>query len=229
MSTSAIPPAAGSVSGALSTAYSGPIPAHAKASERAREVTNRTDGARIDPRTQSKQQLNVQILEAASKVSLKAGDESQSLLFKAAIDGINEALAPTLGPDAIQKAAKSQDNSPEATAGRILSFTTGLFAAYAAQRPNDDQAQVAKDFVDLVRGGFEKGFNEAKDILEGLKVFDGEVKSGVSKTYELVQKGFDDFLANLLKPKEAETATTPATTTTAAPPPTAAAGETRVA
>ena len=32
-------------------------------------------------------------------VSIRAGDESQALLFRTAIEGINEALAPTLGRD----------------------------------------------------------------------------------------------------------------------------------
>lgn len=210
MSTMTVTPSSASVT----AAYSGPIPAHAKASERAREVTNRE---------QAKQQQNVQILKETLEVSLSAGDQSQTLLFKAAIDRINEALAPTLGPDAIQNAA-GQDNSPAATAGRILSFSTGLFAAYAAQRPNDDQAQVAKDFVDLIRGGFEKGFNEAKDILTGLKVYDGEVKSGVDKTFELVQKGLDDFLAGLLKP--AATGSGSGTAATTATPAAANASET---
>jgi len=153
------------------------------------------------------QQYKVQILESALDVSIQAGNDSQALLFRAAIDRINEVLGIKEGPEALQK-AMSQDNSPEATAGRILSFATGLYAAYAANHPDQDQAQSAKDFVDLIRGGFEKGFNEAKDILQGLNVFNGDVESGVNKTYELVQKGFDDFLANLQKPKE--DASTPA-------------------
>ena len=69
---------------------------------------------------------------------------------------------------------------------------------FRSQRPNDDPDQVAKDFVELIRGGFEKGFNEAKDILQGLQVFNGDIESGVMKTYELVSKGYDDFLASKL-------------------------------
>lgn len=146
----------------------------------------------------AKQQLNVQILEASAKVSLTAGDNSQSLLFRAAIDRINELLAPEFGANAIQNAAATQDNSPEATAGRILSLSTGFYESYAKQHPGEDPEKLATDFVSLIRGGFEKGYGEAKDILESLQVFNGEVASGVSKTYELVQKGYDDFLAGKL-------------------------------
>lgn len=147
----------------------------------------------------AKQQLNVQILEASARVSMQAGGESQALLFRSAIDRINELLEPSLGADALQ-GKMSEDNSPEATANRILSLSTGFYDAYAAQRKGDDPEQIAKDFVGLIRGGFEKGFNEAKDILQGLQVFGGEIESGVMKTYALVQKGYDDFLAAKLKP-----------------------------
>lgn len=148
-------------------------------------------------RTSARDEMNVQILQASAEVSLKAGDEPQALLFKSAIERINELLAPTLGPDAIQ-AKMSEDSSPEATAGRILSLSTGFFDAYAAQHPDDNPDQVARNFVDLIRGGFEKGFNEAKDILQGLKVFSGDIESGVMKTYDLVSKGYDEFLASKL-------------------------------
>lgn len=149
-----------------------------------------------DSRAVARDQMNVQIL-ASVQVSLKAGDQSQALLFRSAIERINEMLAPTLGPDAIQS-KMSEDNSPEATAQRILDLSTGFFDAYAAQRPGDDAEQVAKDFVALIRGGFEQGFNEAKDILDGLKVLGGDIESGIMKTYELVNKGYDEFLASKL-------------------------------
>jgi hypothetical protein len=146
----------------------------------------------------AKQQLNVQILEASAKVSLTAGDNSQSLLFRAAIDRINELLAPEFGANAIQNAAASQDNSAEATAGRILSMSTGFYEIYAQQHPGEDPEKLATDFVALIRGGFEKGYGEARDILQSLNVLSGEVASGISQTYELVQKGYDDFLAGKL-------------------------------
>jgi hypothetical protein len=145
-----------------------------------------------------KQQLNVQILELSVTTSIQSGNESQALLFRAAIDRINEILAPELGNDAIQGKA-SEDSSPEATAGRILSLSTGFFDAYAAQHPNEPPEKVAEDFVSLIREGFEQGFKEAADILEGLQVFGGDIKDGIMKTYELVSKGYDEFLASKLQ------------------------------
>lgn len=161
----------------------------------ARPASERLNAA--DNRSSARDELNVQILQASVEVSLKAGDQSQALLFRSAIERINELLSPTLGPDAIQS-KMGDDNSPEATAERILSLSTGFFDAYAAQHPDDDPDQVAKNFVELIRSGFEKGFSEAKEILQGLKVFGGEIESGVMKTYELVSKGYDEFLASKL-------------------------------
>ena len=195
----------------LNTTASTPLQHRSPAAAESARTTARPGNEPVkaaEKRASARDQMNVQILQASSEVSLKAGDQSQALLLRSAIERINELLAPTLGPDAIQAKA-SEDNSPEATAGRILSLSTGFFDAYAAQRPDDDPDQVAKDFVDLVRGGFEQGFNEAKDILQGLKVFDGDIESGVMKTYELVSQGYDEFLAGKLS-KAPETATTSA-------------------
>jgi len=146
-----------------------------------------------------RQAVNVQMLQASAEVSIKAGEQSQVLLFRSAIDRINEILAPELGPDALQNAAAlGVDTSPKATANRILSFSTAFFEGYAAQNPGKDRDQLATDFVALIRGGFEKGFNEAKGILEGLGVLKGEIATGIQRTYELVQQGYDDFLASKL-------------------------------
>ena len=82
-------------------------------------------------------QLNPQILQASMDVSIKAGDDSMALLYRTAIDRINELLAPEFGPDALQ-AAMQQDNSAEATAGRILAAATGFFDAYAGRYPDKD-------------------------------------------------------------------------------------------
>ncbi|MCV2218664.1 DUF5610 domain-containing protein [Thauera sp. Sel9] len=143
---------------------------------------------------------NAAIITASLQVSIKAGNDSLALLYRSAIDHLNEVLAPGQNVDVIGKAME-QDNSPEATAERILSFATGFFDAYAAQHPGKDPEELARNFTDLVRGGFEKGFKEARDILDGLGVLGGsDIENGIMKTYELVSKGFDDFLAARLKP-----------------------------
>lgn len=152
----------------------------------------------------ARSQQNASILRASLEVSIQAGDDSLALLYRSAIEHINETLSSGRGVDVIGEAAANQDNTPDATAGRILSFATGFFDAYAAQHPDKDAETLARDFVDVVRGGFEKGFAEAKHILDGLGVLGGsDVETGIMKTYELVMKGFDDFLAAKLTPPAA--------------------------
>lgn len=171
--------------------------------------TSRTAGHEDAARSASQEQrsqLNTQIVQASLDVSISSGNDGLALLYRSAIESINEQLAPTLGPNAIQN-AMGQDNSPEGTAGRILSQTLAFFDGYARQHPNKEPEQLLRDFVDTVRGGFEKGYNEAVSILEGLGVM-GEgshVAAEIGKTYELVQQGYDDFLQSRLDELAADT------------------------
>ncbi|GGX90974.1 DUF5610 domain-containing protein [Vogesella alkaliphila] len=148
----------------------------------------------------ARDEMNAQVIDSLN-VSIGAGNKSQQLLYRSAIDKINELLAPDFGPDALQTAADKQDNSAAATAERILSLSLGFYDAYAQQHPEMSEEERATSFVALVRGGFEQGFNEARDILDGLKVLGGDIASGIQQTFELVQKGYDDFLASKLPPK----------------------------
>lgn len=151
------------------------------------------------PTTESelRKDLHIGILQASIQVSIRSGDQSQALLLRSAIEGIDEALAPTLGPQAIQN-SMDQDRSAEATAGRIVSMSTAFFEAYAARRQDDAPETVLRDFIDVIRGGFESGFGEAREILEGLGVFKGAVEADVMKTRELVLEGYDRFIQERL-------------------------------
>jgi hypothetical protein len=142
----------------------------------------------------SKLQLNASIMQASLSVSIGSENEPLALLYKTAITNINEALKGQYGEDAIQNAA-SQDNSAEATANRIVSLSTGFFDAFKKQNPGMDDDTALSKFMDTISGGMEKGFKEARDILEGLKVLGGDIAGNIDKTYELVQKGYADFIA----------------------------------
>lgn len=141
---------------------------------------------------------NRAILEATMQVSIDSGNDSLALMLKAAIEGINKELEPMFGENAIQN-AMDQDNSPEGTAGRIVSLSTAFFDAYARQHPNEDPEKLVNGFMETIQRGFEKGYGEATDILKGLNVFDGDVKSGIEKTYELVRKGYEEFAQNKIE------------------------------
>lgn len=139
-----------------------------------------------------KSQLNANIIRSSFEVSLQSKSDPLALLLKTAITGINEALQPTLGADAIQNAMK-QDNTSEATAARIVSLSTGFYEAFLQQNPGKDEASALKDFMGTINRGFEQGYKEATDMLKGMNVFDGQLASDIEKTYALVKQGYADF------------------------------------
>ena len=151
----------------------------------------------------SRQALNVSIMQVSVEVSLSAGNHSMSLLFQSAIERLNEVLAPEFGDNAIQAAADSgMDFSPQATADRIVSMSTAFFGRYAENHPEKDLNTALIDFAQLIGGGIDKGFAEARQILDGLKVLEGDIASNIDKTYELVQLGLKAFVENHSRPEQ---------------------------
>lgn len=160
------------------------------------------------PQKLSKQQQNIAILQASEKVALQSGNNSLGLLYKTALEGINKELEPIFGKNAAQKIYDSGiDTSPEATAERIVGFATSLFTIYQKQKPSEDKEQQLNDFMDVIGKGINQGFDDAKKILTGLKVFEGEVEEGVGKTYELVLQGLQSFRDKMLEAMKPEATT----------------------
>jgi len=151
-------------------------------------------GAQMSVNDRSRLQLNAAILQSSLNVSLSSQNDPLALVYKSAITSINEALQADFGDNAVQNAA-SQDNSAEATAQRIVSLSTGFFDAFKKQNPGMDNDAALEKFMGTITGGMEKGFGEARDILKGLNVLQGDIAGNIDKTYELVQKGYADFVA----------------------------------
>ncbi|WP_350431650.1 DUF5610 domain-containing protein [Shewanella sp. H8] len=142
----------------------------------------------------SRQMMNNTILAAQEEVSIAAGDKSMALLYRAAIEAINEELAPTLGEDSVQKSIDSGvDYSPEATADRILSFATKFFSVHQQQNSSMGLDEQVDSFVVKIGDAIGQGFKEASDILSGLKVLEGDIATNIDKTYELIQQGLAQF------------------------------------
>lgn len=175
----------------------------------AKQPTNNTKSTEQltgkDRAEQARQAQNTAILRANEQVSLRSNNDSLSLLYKTALEGINAELEPVLGENAAQKIYDSGiDTSPEATAERIVAFATGFYSRYKELNPGKSEEETLDSFLKVIGGGIEKGFADAKDILKGLKVYEGEVESGVDKTYGLVMQGLNSFRDKML-----ELATTP--------------------
>ena len=155
---------------------------------------------------QARQAQNTAILKANEQVSLRSNNDSLSLLYKTALEGINAELEPVMGENAAQKIYDSGiDTSPEATAERIVAFATCFYGRYKELNQDKSEEENLTNFLKIIGGGIDKGFDDAKDILKGLKVYEGDVESGVDKTYSLVMQGLDTFREKMLDMAKAET------------------------
>lgn len=152
---------------------------------------------------ESKKEQNHAIVRAQMDVSLKMGNEPLALLYKTALSAINDILDPTQETKPIQSSYENQiDVSPEATAKRIVSLATGFYPAFQEQNPDMDPNASLDKFISIISGGIDQGFKDARDILEGLSVLEGQVATDIDSTYVLVQEGLKLFTDNFFAPKE---------------------------
>ena len=56
---------------------------------------------------------------------------------------------------------------------------------------------------EVIGGGIDQWFKEARDILGGLKVLEGDIAGNIDKTYDLVQQGLQSFVENYQASQEA--------------------------
>lgn len=191
-----------------------PISANSSATPTDVQRTNsQSTSATVTTKEEAKTQFNASIVTASFDVAISSGNESLALLYKSAINSINVVLKQERGDNAIQNAF-GQDNSAEGTAGRIVSISTGFYEAFKRQHPGEDEADVLSNFMSTIKSGFEQGYKEAADILQGLGVLGGDIKNGIEKTYDLVLQGYADFEAaqrSLLTGASAPDATAPST------------------
>lgn len=160
----------------------------------------------ISEREKAQKQYNAAVLQANYDVSISTRNQPQALVYKAAIDAINNELEGELGPNAIEQGYDSGlDVSPEATANRIVTMTTSMFSLFQESNPELSFKEQVDRFLDIVKSGVDQGFGEAREILDGLGVLEGEIEENIDKTYDLVIEGFSKFKDNLLAPESTDT------------------------
>ena len=146
---------------------------------------------------QAKKMQDLAILTANSDKS--AANNPMQLLFKTAIEEINKQLEPIFGKNAAQSAYESNlDVSPEATAQRIVEGSTAFFNAFKEQNSELSEEDALNEFLNVISSGIDKGFEEARDILDSLSVLEGDIATNVDLTYGLVQQGLTNFKEQFL-------------------------------
>lgn len=153
-----------------------------------------------------KKENNKMIVEAQLNVSLKNGPSVMSLLFRTALEEINKQLPNLSNENPIQKAYNDNvDVSPQETAKRIVKGATAFFNAYQEQHSELSKDEALEQFMSTIRAGIDTGFGEAKGILEGLSVLEGEIASSIDSTYTYVEQGLTDFNQKITQELTTET------------------------
>lgn len=99
-------------------------------------------------------------------------------------------LAERLGLEPGALAGKANDYTPEKVAGRILGFIEQRLQSEQAAGADPSKLQ---GLLEQARSGVEKGFAEARKILDGMGVLQGKVASDIDDTYQKIQDGFSDL------------------------------------
>lgn len=96
-------------------------------------------------------------------------------------------LAERLGLEPGALAGKANDYTPEKVAGRIIGFIEQRLQSEQAAGADPSKLQ---GLLEQARSGVEKGFAEARKILDGMGVLQGKVASDIDDTYQKIQDGF---------------------------------------
>lgn len=82
--------------------------------------------------------------------------------------------------------------SPENTSQRIVDFATSFFSLYLQNHENEEGGTEDKlnDFMELVKGAIDKGFERAREILENMPK---PVEEQMNETYDMVQLKLDSW------------------------------------
>jgi len=176
-------------------------------------------------------QITATTSQQASLVAHIFSDASQKqenaaqMVYQAAIAKLNEILTPKddkgqpikgdapISEETLKKQGGMDYWSPENTAKRIVSGAGNFLEGFKKAHPKLEGQALMDHYMEVVGGGLKQGFNEAKDILSELKVFDGQIKNNYQTTFDLVQKGMEDFKNQYLgiksKPNPEPTTTKP--------------------
>ena len=112
-------------------------------------------------------------------IGILTPEKTQALLNRQ----IAEKLKDRFGEEGIElQGLQAQDFTPEKVSERILGFVSGRILS---EQDKDKQTEL----MSQAREGIERGFEEAKDILESLDVLNGKVKDDINSTYDLIQQG----------------------------------------
>ncbi len=100
---------------------------------------------------------------------------------------LSNRLAERLGLPPGSLTAKQDDFSPEKVADRVMGFVEQRLKSEAASGSSPEKLQ---QLLDQARSGVQKGFDEARKILDGMGVLKDKIASDIDDTFKRIQQGF---------------------------------------
>jgi hypothetical protein len=153
-------------------------------------ISNLLDTQQFSSPLREAQQKNVGKSAMAAKTPDQASEApklgSQKFLNQQILKALNQHLGAS-GSAPVDK-LNADDFSPEKVADRILSFVGGVINGLRNIAAPDEEVS---SMMQAARDGVEKGFGEARDILDGLGIYNGKISEDAEKTYDLLQDGLD--------------------------------------
>ena len=123
------------------------------------------------------------------------GEFAGRVLQDSMADKLNAAFAAAgmdTTVDSLQQSAT--DFSPQATAQRIVNFSTSFFGSFKQNHADEAGQSQASNFAAMIKGAIEEGFVSAQDILVGLGEIAPDIQAGINETFELTMQGINSFL-----------------------------------
>lgn len=130
------------------------------------------------------------------QVSLSKPDRSTSMeLVKQLVDRHLGDAFPLYETESAEEASKeTRESNPEGVAQSIFGrISGGLYRSIRRASPDLTKAQF-EEFSASVFKGVERGLSEAREVLEGMDVLEGEIESDVKETGKLLNKHLERWI-----------------------------------
>ncbi len=125
-------------------------------------------------------------------IDFKDKFKTLNLTAQEIVKKLNELLQSTL-PEGIESLNPDQYTS-EATSTRIVQGVTAFFGVFKGQHPDLSEEEALDKFMDTVKSGVQKGYDDAFGTLKGLGAFDIDgIQKGVEQTKILIDQKLDSF------------------------------------